>query len=471
MYDMLIKNGTIVSSKQSRKMDIAVQNGKIVSLKEHLDEQAARIIDASDKYILPGVIEAHMHAYAPFQGCLGANDFYEMSISAAFGGVTTFMDFAMTQKTGTLQEAIDKRKQEMSISAIDYSFHGKIVDKNQCQEIPKMAEQGIPTFKMFMTYKKDGVMVDDETMLEAFILAKENKCMPMMHCESDPIAAFNQTRSLALGNLTWRQFAKDKPIICEAEAFSRAVYFGKYAGCGMIIVHTTNGEALDIARKFRRKGMPLYVETCPHYLTLFDNIYDTSDGHLAICSPPLRTPKERDELWEGMADGTITLTGSDDCTYTYEEKSMFLQRDTKGNLIQDYTKVVNGLSGIEIRLPILLSEGVSKGRISLEQAVALTSENIARVYGCFPQKGIIAEGSDADIVLVDMERENVISAKKLHNNIDYCLHEGMKVKGVPYMTISHGKILVENGHFYGEKSGGHFLKRKISDVVLTEGLN
>ncbi|ABO48810.1 dihydropyrimidinase [Desulforamulus reducens MI-1] len=468
MFDLIIKNGKVVSPSSTVECDVAVKDGKIAALGHFNASEAASVVDATGKYVMPGVIEAHMHCQAPFQGCLGANTFFEQSISGAFGGVTTFMDFANMGRGQSPYTQALARAEEMSESAIDYSVHGKFVESTPeaISDIEKMANAGIPTFKMFMTYKKEGVMSDDETMLKVFQKAKEVGGLPMVHCESNAIAETNIEKCRQAGDMNWVNFAKCKPVLCEAEAFARAVYFAEYVGNGLIVVHTTNGEALGTARRAQAKDIPLYVETGPHYLTLFDDLYEGENGHLAICSPPLRTPEEAENLWKGLEDGTILLTGSDDCTFDVDEKSMFLEKNPDGSWKQDFTKVVNGLSGLEIRLPILLSEGVNKGRISINKLCALTSTNIAKVYGCYPHKGIIAPGSDADIVLVDLNKEVVLSKEVLHNNISYCLHEGMKVTGFPVMTISKGKIIVENGEFKGEKGAGRFLKRKIDPHYL-----
>lgn len=474
MYDLIIKNGLVVSPSSTVKCDVAVNGRKIAGLGHYDESEGKRVIWAEGKYVLPGVIEAHMHCQAPFQGCLGANSFYEQSVSAAFGGVTMYMDFAnMGKGDSPLIQAL-ARADEMKESAIDYSVHGKFVESTPeaIADIEKMADQGIPTFKMFMTYKKEGVMSDDETMLKVFEKAKQVGGLSMVHCESNGIAETNIEKCWEKDDMSWVNFAKCKPVICEAEAFARAVYFAQCVGNALLVVHTTNGEALNTARRAHEKGTPLYVETGPHYLTLFDNLYKEENGHLAICSPPLRTPKEAAELWEGLKDGTILLTGSDDCTFDIDEKSMFLEKKSDGTWKQDFTKVVNGISGIEIRLPLLLSEGVSKGRISINKVCELTSTNIAKIYGCYPQKGIIAPGSDADLVLVDMEKEVTLSKDVLHNNISYCLHEGFKVKGYPVMTIAKGKILVEEGEFKGEKGAGEFIRRKIDPQYLERyGLN
>ncbi len=474
MYDLILKNGKVVSPEATLEYDIAIANGKIVALGQFDESLATRVIDVKGKYIMPGVIEAHMHCQAPFQGCLGANTFYEQSISGAFGGVTMFMDFANMSKGDSPYKQVLARAEEMAESAIDYSVHGKFVESTEeaISDIKKLSEYGIPTFKMFMTYKKEGVMSDDETLLKVFKVAKSVNGLPILHCESNAIAEMNIDECISKNDMSWVNFAKCKPVLCEAEAFDRAVNYAEYIDTAILVVHTTNGKALDTARRVQSKGLPVYVETGPHYLTLFDDLYKGENGHLAICSPPLRTPKEAEELWQGLQDGTILLTGSDDCTFDVDEKSMFLEKNENGTWKQDFTKVVNGLSGLEVRLPILLSEGVNKGRLTINNVCALTSTNIAKIYGCFPQKGIIAPGSDADIVIVDMEKEVTLSKEVLHNNISYCLHEGMKIKGYPIMTISKGKVIVEDGKFLGEKGAGQFIKRKINPEYLKKyGLN
>jgi len=473
MYDLVIKNGLVVSPSSTVKANIFIKNGKVSALSDSDDfREAKRVIDAAGLHVLPGVIDAHMHVEAPFQGCFGANDFYTQSISAAFGGVTTFMDFTNTFKGRSVIEAVKERHEEMSKSAIDFGIHGKFVEAPQhiLDEIEDIVDYGCPSFKMFMTYRKEGVMSEDETLIKVFQKSKETNALPLVHAESNAIAELNTEKFQTAGDLSWERFADAKPVLCEAEAVSRAIYFSKYVGNALLIVHTTNGEALGIAKRAQEMGYPIYIETCPHYLTLFKDVYKEEEGYLAICSPPLRTPEEAKNLWKGILDGVISVTGSDDCTYSKLEKTMFLEKDAGGKFIPNYTKIVNGTSGIEIRLPILLSEGVSKGRISINRVCALTSTNVAKLFGCYPRKGEIAPGSDADIVLVDMEKEVTLSPDVLHNNIDYCLHQGMKVKGYPVATIARGEVIVENGAFHGKRGAGRFIKRKIDPRIL-QGFN
>lgn len=470
MYDIVIRGGGVVGPETTANADVAVRDGRIVDVGAvPPDAPAGRTIDASGKFVLPGVIEAHMHCYAPFQGCIDANDFYEQSISAAFGGVTMFMDFANTWHGDSVLAKVETRRREMAISAIDYGVHGKIVeyDERVAAELPRIVEFGAPTFKMFMIYKKEGVMASDEALLDVFGRAADLGGLPMLHCESDPVAVLGDERNRRAGDSSWAAFARAKPVLCEAEAFHRATIYARLRNSPLLVVHTTNGECLDIARRCQNRGMPLYVETCPHYLTLSDTYYDREDGYMAICSPPLRPEAEREALWRGLADGTISLIGSDDCTFTMDEKAKYLDRDASGRPVPNYQAVPGGVSGLEARLPLLLSQGVATGRLTINQVVAVTSANVARVYGCYPRKGVIAAGADADLVIVDMEREQTMSAGQFHNNIDHCLWEGLAAKGWPVMTIAGGKVIVEGGVFTGKRGAGRYVHRAIAPEMLS----
>jgi len=474
MNDLIIKNGMVVSPSGTIRTDVAIKDGKIVALGEGESLGGARrIVDAAGKYVLPGAIDAHMHVEAPFQGCFGANDFYTQSVAAAFGGVTSFMDFTNTFKGTSLVEAVRQRQEEMRKSAIDYGIHVKIVEAPDriLDEIGEVVDMGCPTIKLFMTYKKEGVMADDETMVKVFREAKAHNALTMIHAENNAIAEINIERFALEGKLDWADFPLSKPALCEAEAVSHAVHLAKYIGNAVLIVHTTNGEALDNASRAQLEGYPVYVETCPQYLMLTDALYDDPElGVLAICSPPLRAAEEAGRLWTGIRNGHITVTGSDDCAYSKAEKTMFLDKDDSGAFVADFRKVVNGVAGIETRLPILLSEGVSKGRITINKLCEITSANVAKLFGCYPQKGVIAPGSDADIVLVDMDKEVTLSPDVLHNNLDYSLYEGVVVKGYPVMTIARGKIIVEDGRFLGQRGDGQFLHRRI-DPAMTAAYN
>ncbi len=465
MFDLLVRNGILVLEEGSRPADIAVSGGKVAALLQPgTPAEAGRVVDAGGLCVLPSLIDAHMHVQAPFQGVTPQLTFYQQSVCAAFAGVTTFMDFTNTWRGKSVSEALDERLDEMAESSVDFSVHGKFVEAGpDClHEIRKLADRGCPTFKLFMTYRREGVMADDDTLLRVFAGARDCQCLPLIHAESNPLAESAVDRCLAEGRLTWRDFALSKPVLCEAEAFARAAAFAESVGVPLLIVHTTNGRCLEIAARAQARGQKLHVETGPNYLTLFDELYDDPDnGHLAICSPPLRTRAERDALWQGIRDGVVTLIGSDDCTFTRAEKEKALCRDARGKLVQDFTKVVNGLSGLELRFALMVTEGVAQGRISLNQAVALCSTNVARTLGCYPQKGTLLPGADADMVLFDPDEDWTVTATALHGGADYCLHEGYRVRGRVKSTYLRGEAILEDGVFTGAKGLGRFVTRRL----------
>ena len=459
MYDLLVRGGRVVSPMGTRRADVAVLDGLIVAVGT-VTGTARRTIDASGLYVLPGGVDPHMHVENDFLGLSTANDFYTQSIAAAFGGTTTLFDFAATPRGGSLLESIERRKAQMAKSALDHAVHGRVCERAHIGEIAGAAKAGCPSFKLYLTYPEVGLMVDDATVVEAFAAAAASGVLPLVHAESEPIAAFLTARAKSEGDRSWSRYPDVKPPACEAEAFGRVTWFARAVSCPLYVVHTTVRAALDCARRARAAGQELFIETCPQYLVLDRSVYDDPDrGHLAICSPPLRAPGEAAALWEGLADGTISTVGSDDCAYTRSAKEALLDRDAAGRPIPDFTRVVQGVPGVECRLPLLLSEGVARGRITIEQVAALTSTNPARCFGLYPRKGAIAIGADADLVLVDLSAERVLSAACLHSSLDYCLYEDLRVRGWPVITISSGSVVVEDGDFTGTRGAGRFLVR------------
>lgn len=252
-----------------------------------------------------------------------------------------------------------------------------------------------------------------------------------------------------------------------AEAFSRAYYYARNTGCAILTVHTTVKDAYDLARKAHMEDdFPIYIEACTEYVTTFKDVYDRDDGYVMLVSPPLRSRENARYIWAAMEDGTITITGTDDTCYSRKDKERRLEKDSDGKFIQDFRKVVNGNPGMELRLPILLSEGVNKGRITMKQLVKLTSSNIAKLYGCYPQKGTIQKGADADIAVINRNKAWVVQQDVLHNNLDYCPMAGTRLTGKVDMTICNGKILVENDSFCGTRGNGRFVKRSLNPQVL-----
>lgn len=462
MIDLILKNGLIVTPISTFKADIAIDDGKIEAIGDAaLFGKAKRVIDIEGKYVLPGLIDVHTHIEAPFMGCIGPLDFFTASIAGAFGGVTTLIDFTNTKPGDSLISKINERREEMAKCAIDYGIHVKVVEATPkvLGEIKDVVKYGCPSLKMFLTYKKEGVMISDDELLRVMEEAKKWGALPGVHAENNAIIEKNVNDFKNNNTLGWEYFEKSKPTICEKEAIERAILYARYTGSPLYIFHLTSKEGLDSVKEAQKNGQRVFAETCTHYLILTKEKYHNSDGHLFIMSPPLRDKTDREALWKGIKDGNIAIVSSDNCTYTKEEKERFLERDNNGKIIPDFTKVVNGVPGLEERLMLLLGEGVSKGKISLNKLCEISSYNPAKIFGMYPQKGIIQKGSDADLVVVDMDVEREFNYKLLHQKIDYSIYEGKHIKGWPILTISKGKIIVEDGEFKGERGAGKFLKR------------
>lgn len=459
MYDLVVRNGLVVSPGGSQRADIAILDGRVAAAGT-VTGRARRTVDATGLHVLPGGVEPHMHVENEFLGLSTANDFYTQSVAAAFGGTTTLFDFANTPRGGSLVESLERRREQMEKSALDYAVHGRVLEAAHLTELADAVRAGCPSFKVYTTYPEVGLMVDDATLLAAFERAAACGALPLVHAESDPIAAFLTEKARREGDLSWSRYPDVKPPVCEAEAFERVVQYARVTNCPLYVVHTTVAGAVDSARRARAAGQRLLVETCPQYLVLDRSLYDDPDrGHLAVCSPPLRRPSEAGALWQGLADGTITVIGSDDCAYTRSAKEALLERDSDGRLVPDFTRVVQGVPGIETRLPLLLSEGVNRGRLTIEQVAALTSANPARYLGLYPRKGAVRPGADADLVLVDLAAEWVLSASVLHTPLEDCLYEDLRVRGRPVMTIAGGQVVMEDNIFTGERGRGRFLAR------------
>lgn len=462
MIDIIIKNGHIVTPYSTYKADIAIHEGKIESIgSASLFGKAKRVIDADGNYILPGLIDVHTHLEAPLRGCKGALDFFSGSVAGAFSGVTTLIDF--TNTGDTLLKSVKARREEMTKCVIDYGVHVTVTsdDDTILNEIREVVEYGCPSFKLFTTYKREGFMLSDEGFLRVFCEIKKCGGLPGVHAESDAIAQANLEKFKAAGTLGWKYHGESKPQICEKEAVERVISFARYVGTPLYIFHITSAPGLDSVKRAQSEGQAVYAETCPHYLALTKEKYDGPDGILYIMSPPLKEKADQIALWDGIKAGNISVVSSDDCTYERWEKEKFLDRDENGEVMPDFTKVANGVPGIEERLLILLEEGVNKGRISLNKLCEITSFNPAKIFGMYPKKGVIQPGSDADLVIIDLEKSQEISHKTLHQGLSYSIYEGKTVKGWPVMTLSKGKVIVEQGEFTGKRGAGEFIKRKL----------
>lgn len=459
---LLIKSGLIVTAAGSYKGDVYVENEKISAIGVNLSPQfqnlADEVIDAEGKFILPGVIDPHTHLAMPFMGTYSQDDFETGTIAAACGGVTTVIDFAIQLKGESIRQTLD-RKHAIADGkvAIDYSLHTGITDLTPqvLDEIePSIMTYGTPSIKLFMTYS---FRVDDEVILQMLTKAKNAGGLIQVHAENYYIIEYMNKLLEAQGKLSPIYHAKSRPNLAELDAVSRLIKFVELTDSKVYIVHLSSKEGLEEIGAARKRGLEIYAETCPQYLVLTEELYNEPDwgGAKYVMSPPLRTKESNRALWKGIKRRNIQTIGSDHCPFSFKGRKDMFGRD-------DYKKIPNGVPGIETALPLMYSEGVRKGKITINEMVSVLSSNTARIFG-LPNKGDIDPGKDADIVIFNPEQKFTISVDKLHMNVDYNPYEGMEATGMPEVVISRGKKIAQwNGKtvsFIGKPGHGNFIHR------------
>jgi dihydropyrimidinase len=465
-FDLVIRGGKIATASDIFHADIAVRDGTIVAIGKDLGA-GKNEIDARDRLVLPGGVDAHCHFDQPTSdGSVMADDFESGPRSAAFGGTTTVIPFACQQKGQSLRAAVDDYHQRADgKSVIDYAFHLIVTDPNPQvlgQELPALIREGYTSFKIYTTY--DDLKLNDREIIEVLALAKREGALTMIHAEnSDAIAWL--TEALERAGQTAPQFHADaRPAIAEREATHRAISLAEIVDVPMLVVHVSGGEAMEQIAHARSKGLRVFAETCPQYilLTRDDLDLDGFEGAKHICSPPPRDAQSQESVWRGLANGTFQVFSSDHAPFKYDSSTGKKLRGEGARFLH----VPNGIPGVETRLPLLFSEGVGKGRISLNQFVALTATNPARLYGLYPRKGTITIGADADITIWDPEREVTINNAQLHHNVDYTPYEGRRVTGWPETVLQRGEVLIRDGALCAEKGQGQFLTRGVPDTAM-----
>lgn len=465
-FDLVIRGGRIATAADIFDADIGIRDGTIVAIGKDLDP-GGEDIDASGRLVLPGGVDAHCHFDQPTSdGSVMADDFDSGPRSAAFGGTTTVIPFACQQKGQSLRAAVDDYHQRAEgKSVIDYAFHLIVTDPNPQvlgQELPALIREGYTSFKIYTTY--DDLKLNDREIIEVLALAKRECALTMIHAEnSDAIAWLTEALERA-GQVAPRHHADARPAIAEREATHRAISLAEIVDVPMLVVHVSGGEAMDQIAQARAKGLKVFAETCPQYilLTRDDLDLDGFEGAKHICSPPPRDAESQASVWRGLANGTFQVFSSDHAPFKYDS---ITGKKIRGEG-SSFFHVPNGIPGVETRLPLLFSEGVGRGRISLNQFVALTSTNPARLYGLYPRKGTIAIGADADIAIWDPEREVTINNAQLHHNVDYTPYEGHHVTGWPEIVLQRGEILIRKGELCTKKNPGQFLACGMPDTAL-----
>lgn len=451
----LLKNGTVISGDKTEKLDVLIDNEKIIRTGEALQDEDAQIIDVSGKLLFPGFIDAHTHFDLEVAGTVTADDFETGTKAALLGGTTLVIDYASQDKGGhSLKEGLQKwHKKADGKCSCDYSFHMSIVEWNKQteNEIEDMLEAGITSFKLYMTYP--AMIVNDSDLYKIIKRLNEYGCFAGVHCENAGVIDALIEEAKAKGHFGPENHPLVRPDEMEAEAVHRLLVIAKQAEAPVMVVHLTNRKALEEIREARRNGQKVYAETCPQYLLLEDSVYSRPDfeGAKFVCAPPIRKKEDQDCLWDALAKEEIQTIATDQCSFTWEQKN--LGKD-------DFTKIPGGLPGVETRGTLIYTYGVREGKITVQQMCRLLSENAAKLYGVYPQKGVIAPGSDADIVVFDPEKEGLISAKTHAYNTDNNPFEGFALHGGIDKVFLRGTLAVENGKLLQEKLGKYIMRGK-----------
>ncbi|MEC0265428.1 dihydropyrimidinase [Paenibacillus anseongense] len=453
----LIKNGTVVTAADQYQADVLIENGIISQIGLNLEVESAEIIDAQGFYVFPGGVDPHTHLDMPFGGTVTADNFETGTKAAAYGGTTTIIDFCLTNKGVPLSESVQTWHNKAEGKAvIDYSFHLMIAEINDevLAELPKMIhDEGITSLKVFMAYK-NVFQADDGTLYRTLLEAKRHGALVMVHAENGDVIDYLIKEALDAGNTEPIYHALTRPSLIEGEATGRAAKLTALANSQLYVVHVTCEEAVQQIAEARNQGVDVWGETCPQYLMLDQTYLEKPDfeGAKYVWSPPLRPQEHQDALWTALKNGQLQTLGSDHCSFNFKgQKELGLG---------DFSKIPNGGPCIEDRFSILFSEGVLKGRITLNQFVDIVSTRSAKLFGLFPKKGTIAVGCDADIVIFDPNAVRVISRDTHHMNVDYNPFEGLEITGEPVTVLSRGEYVIQNKQFVGTPGIGQFVKRK-----------
>jgi dihydropyrimidinase len=453
--DTLIRGGTVVLPSGTLRADVLIRGEKIHSIQAGISGRGARTIDAAGRYVVPGGIDVHTHLDLVAGAERAGDDWRTGTVAAACGGTTTVVDHPGFGPPGCpLFHQIDAYHGLASgAAAVDYSFHGVVqhVDDAVLGGLEGLLRAGVPSVKVYLTYD---FRLEDAEVLRVMERMRGIGGVTCVHCEDHGTVTRLRERFRAEGKIQPWFHALSRPPEAEAEAISRMVRLSEAAGGALLyVVHLSSAAGLAEVRKGRERGVPVAAETCPQYLLLSEESYREPDlgGLKYVMSPPLRTPADREALWEGLADGGIQTIATDHCPFTFRRK--------KELGASSFADCPNGVPGIETRMPLLFSEGVSKGRITLKRFVEVTAEWPARLMGLFPRKGALQPGSDADIAVVDPSRRVVLTAANLHSRVDYTPFEGREVLGYPVMTMLRGKIIAEDGRYVGAAGDGLFIRR------------
>ena len=453
------KNGTVVTADLTYKADVLVEGGQIIEI--GTDLKGDKELDATGCYVMPGGIDPHTHLEMPFMGTYSSDDFESGTRAGLAGGTTMVVDFALPNPGESLLDALKRWDNKSTRANCDYSFHMAVTwwgeqVFNDMEVVVK--ERGINTFKHFLAYK-GALMVNDDELFASFNRLAELGATPMVHAENGDVVAELSAKLLAEGNTGPEAHAYSRPSQVEGEATNRAIMIADMAGVPLYVVHVSCEESHEAIRRARMQGKRVWGEPLIQHLTLDESEYFNKDwDHAArrVMSPPFRNKQHQDSLWAGLSSGSLSVVATDHCAFTTEQKRYG---------VGDFTKIPNGTGGLEDRMPMLWTNGVSTGRLTMNEFVAVTSTNIAKILNCYPKKGAILVGADADIVVWDPEKEKTITAGSQQSAIDYNVFEGHKVKGLPRFTLTRGHVAVHDGEIRTQEGHGKFVAREANATV------
>ena len=470
---ILLSKCQIITAAETYEADILIRGEKIAKIGTDLSTPGAEVIDIRGKLVMPGGVDPHTHFDLPMFGTVSSDDHYTGHKAAAFGGTTTVMDF-VPQDTGGLEASVKAWQAKAGLkAAIDYGFHMNIsrLDEAVAEEIPRLIEMGITTLKVFMAYN-GRLRLQDGEIFRVMRIAREHRMLVMLHAENGDVIDLLVEEALRNGRVSPEWHAYTRPGWGGVEATLRGVALAAQSECSLYIVHINQAGEVDQLRYGRQQGKPVMGETCPQYLFFTIDHLRRPDGAKWICSPPVRTVKDNEELWRAVADGSLQVLGTDHCPFlydgtkpiTYENQQFVIPGKELGK--DDFTKIPNGLPGVGDRLPILWTYGVRSGRITANQFVSLTSTNPAKIFGLYPRKGALLPGSDADLVVWDAERRLTYGVKHAHHRTDYNLYEGWELVGYPEKVFLRGQLIVDGDKWLGRAGIGKYIYRRPEAAVI-----
>jgi dihydropyrimidinase len=457
---LLIKGGEAVLGQAVEKKDILIQGEKIQAIGKLKGQYADEVLDAAGLLVLPGAVDTHVHFNDEFMNTKSVHDYHSGTYAAAFGGVTSVVDFSNQIPGKPLIQTIEtKRKEAEGKAIVDWGVHPVISDPTPSilEEIPRMIQEGAPTIKCYMTYREEGLMVADKDLKRIMKALNNAGGMLLVHAEDNDTIEKNVPRMIEEGLTKSIYHAKSRPADSEAEAIKRCIRLARETGARLFIVHMASDQGMEMVGQAREEGLSVRAETCTHYLIFTDRMLEREDGIKWICSPPLRDPKIQEQLWTGIRDGRVSMVTSDDAAFSWEAKLNGADR---------FDRCPNGIPGIEVRLTLLYSEGVTKGRISLPRLVELVSTHPARLFGLAPQKGALVPGADADIVLFDPKAKWTMNRESLHMATDWSAYENIPITGKVMKVFSRGDLIVDGETCSAKKGRGKYLHRKLDSTAM-----